>query len=79
MITSQSKDSAGFFNKPAKKVADVIDNAHSGSPFIVPWVPQLRREQPNERIKSFSKKATEQVTGTTVPWSVGQITAKPSK
>lgn len=79
MITNQSQDQANFFNKPAKKVADVIDNVHSGSPFVIPWIPQLRREQPNERIKSFTKKAAEQVTGTTVPWSVDQITAKPAK
>jgi len=79
MITTQSKDQASFFNKPARKVVDVHDNAHSGSPFVIPWVPQLRREPPNERIKSFTKKAAEQVTGTTVPWSVNQITATPAK
>lgn len=74
-----NKEAAQFFNMPQKPRVAIIGNVHSGSPNVIPWIPQLRREQPNERVKTFTKKAAPQITGTTVPWSVDTITAKPSK
>lgn len=38
---------------PENVAAPVVDNAHSGSPNIVPWVPNIRRGQPNERGTTF--------------------------
>ena len=76
MINQQS---AQFFNKPVKKLATVHDNAHSGNPYVVPWIPQSRREQPNERIKTFTKKPLSNMEATTVPFSVAQVTGIPSK
>lgn len=34
----------------------VVDNAHAGSPDVAPWIPQLRRGQPNERGNTFPLK-----------------------
>jgi hypothetical protein len=74
-----NKQAADFFGVPLKKTSDVIGNVHSGTPNVMPWIPNRRREQPNERVKTFTKKAVPQPTGTTVPWSVDQVRATPSK
>lgn len=52
---------ATFFNKPVKPVAAVHDQAHSGSPYVLPAQYQTRvinrmggRQQPHERGKTWT-------------------------